>query len=57
MAVEKLTRIDAVPIRYEDFTPEFNLWLTNLVDIINENYQLLDTILASFDARLTAGGL
>jgi len=57
VAVTKLTRLDNPPVDGEDFTDEFTLWITNQVDIINEDLSLLDTVLASFDARLIAGGL
>ncbi len=57
MALTKLTRLDNVPIEGNKFTDEFNLWITNQVDIINEDLALLDTLLASIDARLIAGGL
>lgn len=57
MALTKLTRLDSCPIEGEDFTPEFKVWITNQVDIINSDLALLDTLLASIDARLIAGGL
>jgi hypothetical protein len=52
-----LTRLDTVPIDGNDFTAEFNMWVTNQVDIINQDLELLDDLLASIDARLIAGGL
>lgn len=57
MALTKLTRLDNVPIANEKFTDEFKVWITNQVNIINEDLTLLDTLLASIDARLIAGGL
>ncbi len=57
MAQTRLTRLDSVPIEKEEFTDEFRVWITQQVDIINEDLQLLDTLLLSIDARLTAGGL
>lgn len=58
MAVTEIfTRIDSVQRLGEDFTPEFAMWLDNLVDTINQNYDQLDSALADIDARLTAGGL
>lgn len=57
MALTKLTRLDNVPISNEKFTDEFKVWITNQVDIINQDMDLLDTLLASIDARLIAGGL
>lgn len=57
MALTKLTRLDSVPVEGNQFTDEFMVWITNQVDIINEDMALLDTLLASIDARLIAGGL
>lgn len=57
MALTKLTRLDIVPIDGNQFTDEFVTWITNQVDIINEDLTLLDTLLMSIDARLIAGGL
>ena len=57
MVLTKLTRIDNVPVEGEDFTPEFKQWVTNLVNILNEDMQLIDDMLVVIDARLTAGGL
>jgi hypothetical protein len=57
VALTKLTRLDTVPIDGNDFTAEFNMWVTNQVDIINQDLELLDDLLASIDARLIAGGL
>lgn len=57
MALTKLTRLDNVPIEGNQFTNEFRVWITNQIDIINEDLSLLDTLLASIDARLIAGGL
>jgi hypothetical protein len=57
VALTKLTKMDSCPIQGEDFTPEFKVWITNQVDIINFDLELLDTLLASIDARLIAGGL
>lgn len=57
MALTKLTRLDNCPIENENFTDEFRVWITQQVDIINQDLQLLDTLLLSIDARLTAGGL
>lgn len=58
-----LERLDAVPIFSQDFTFEFNQWLTQTVDIINHDLQTLETnqlaldaTLASLDARITALG-
>lgn len=57
MALTKLTRLDNPPVEGNDFTDEFRVWITNQIDIINEDLALLDTLLASVDARLIAGGL
>lgn len=57
MALTKLQRLDNVPTEGNTFTPEFEIWITNQVDILNEDMATLDTLLASIDARLIAGGL
>ena len=57
MALTKLTRLDNVPVEGNQFTDEFRVWVTNQVDIINYDLGLLDALLLSIDARLTAGGL
>ncbi len=57
MALTKLTRLDNPPIEGNNFTDDFTVWITNQIDIINEDLTLLDTLLASIDARLIAGGL
>ncbi len=57
MALTKLTTLDSVPVEGNQFTDEFEMWITNQIDIINQDLTLLDTLLASIDARLIAGGL
>lgn len=32
-----LERIDSVPLQQDDFSSEYDSWVTNLVDTINEN--------------------
>ncbi len=46
-----LVRIDAVPLQSQQFTPEFERWLANLVDSINETIQQLEDL---FNNGLTA---
>ena len=31
-----LTRVDIPPIDYQEFSPEMQLWLSNLVDTLNQ---------------------
>ena len=57
MALTKLTRLDTPPIEGNAFTDEFTIWITNQIDIINEDIALIDALFASVDARLIAGGL
>ena len=52
-----LTMIDSVPVRYQEFSPEFNDWITNLIDTINFDLETLQSAMARVEARLTAGGL
>jgi hypothetical protein len=57
VALTRLVRLDNAPVEDENLSDDFKTWLANQVDIINSNYEELDNLLASIDARLTAGGL
>ena len=52
-----LNRVDTPPIMDSALPPDLERWMTNIVDEINYNLQLIEDELASIDARLTAGGL
>lgn len=56
MDLRFLQRIDSVPIDYEQFSPEFVQWVTNLVDLINYDLNVIQQDIAILDARLTAIG-
>lgn len=45
-----LVRIDAVPLSSQNFTPEFERWLANLVDSINETIQVIEDSLNLLNA-------
>ena len=57
VALTKLQVLDNCPVDGNQFTDEFRVWITQQVDILNYDIQLVDSLLASIDARLTAGGL
>ena len=57
MVLIKLQRLDNVPVEGNPFTPEFMVWITQQVDILNQDMAILDNLLFQIDARLTAGGL
>lgn len=57
MAQTRLTRIDAPPLRSEQFVDDFAKWLSNLTDTINHDIELIEGVLADHEARLVAGGL
>lgn len=57
MVLTKLTRMDNCPIQDNPFTNEFMVWITQQVDILNQDMQFIDDMLVVIDARLTAGGL
>jgi hypothetical protein len=52
-----LNRVDTPPIEGVILPEDLKRWMTNLVDEINYNLQLIEDELTSIDARLTAGGL
>lgn len=52
-----LDTVDTPPIEYDSLSPELERWFTNIVDILNNDIQLIQSELDSIDARLTAGGL
>jgi hypothetical protein len=51
-----LVRVDSATLKYTDFEPSFQTWLSVLVDTLNEDMNLIEAILASLDARITALG-
>lgn len=57
MSVVVLPRTDPVLEDKNNYAHVDLLWLSNLVDIINSAFQIIETNLTSIDARLTAGGL
>ena len=48
--------IDSDPEEFTDFSNEFKRWLSNVVDVFNENMGDIEAELASLDARITALG-
>lgn len=57
MALPRLIRLDNCPVENEKFTEEFRVWITNQVDIINQDLERLDGLLQSINQRLINGGL
>ena len=51
-----LTRLDTPPLQDVEFVYQFENWLSNIVDAINYDLQLIEDELASLDARVTALG-
>ena len=49
-----LNRIDAAPLEGHDFTPEFKVWLSVLVDGMNTTIQEVHDYLENVNERLLA---
>lgn len=47
-----LDRVNSVPINNDKFSFEINLWLANLVDVLNENYLTLENAINLYNNGL-----
>lgn len=45
--LQKMTKVDTVKPEGWDVPDEFKSWLVNTIDIINQNYELIDSYFAA----------
>jgi hypothetical protein len=38
----ELLRLDPPPVEYSDFSPEMKRWLSDVTDIINQSFKLIE---------------